>query len=210
MELTALATVLVASSNPGKVREFRALVPAEIDVLGLNDVCVQLPPEDGDSFLDIASIKALAAARQSGLLSLADDSGLEVDALQGAPGIRSARYAGEPPDAATNRRALLEAMRSVPPVERGARFVCAVALASPAGILATGVGVWEGAILDAERGERGFGYDPLFLLADGRTVAELLDEEKNALSHRARAFSRVLPTLLSTLASPVNSHSSSR
>jgi XTP/dITP diphosphohydrolase len=191
-----LSKLLVATSNPGKLLEFRALVPDGIQVLGLDDVHVRLPPEEGTSFPEIAATKALTAARQSGLLSVADDSGLEVDHLNGAPGLRSARFAGEPPDPAANRRALLEALRNVPREERAARFICAIALALPTGLVATGLGVWEGAILDVERGERGFGYDPLFVLADGRTVAELLDEEKNALSHRAQAFRQILPSLL--------------
>jgi XTP/dITP diphosphohydrolase len=191
-----LSKLLVATSNPGKVLEFRALVPDGFQVLGLDDVHVGLPPEEGTTFHEIAATKALTAAQKSGLLSVADDSGLEVDHLNGAPGIRSARFAGEPPDPAANRTALLEALRNVPREERAARFVCAIALALPSGLVATGLGVWEGAILDVERGERGFGYDPLFVLADGRTVAELLDEEKNALSHRAKAFKQILPTLL--------------
>jgi len=197
MEIRIVPKLLVATSNPGKLREFHALVPERFDVLDLNDVNVQLPPEEGASFLEIAATKALAAAQQSGLLTIADDSGLEVDFLHGAPGVRSARYAGEPPDPAANRRALLKALMGVPLPQRGARFVCAVALASPSGVVATGVGTWDGAILNEERGERGFGYDPLLVLADGRTVAELLDEEKNALSHRAKAFKQIMPVLLS-------------
>jgi XTP/dITP diphosphohydrolase len=210
MEFRTLATLLIASSNAGKLLEFRALVPAGIDVIGLNDAEVRLPSEDGNSFLEIAAVKALVAARQSGMLSLADDSGLEVAYLQGAPGVRSARFAGEPANAAANRRALLKALSGVPPDQREARFVCAVALATPAGIAATGVGTWGGAILDRERGERGFGYDSLFVLADGRTVAELLDVEKNALSHRARAFKQILPRLLSIIAGPDDSNSHPR
>jgi XTP/dITP diphosphohydrolase len=189
--------LLVATSNPGKLREFRCLVPETFEVIGLNAVDVQMPPEEGESFLEIASTKAQAAAQQSGVLSLADDSGLEVVYLGGAPGVRSARYAGEPADPVANRRALLTALHGVPPDERGARFVCAVALAGPSGVIATGVGVLEGAILNEERGDRGFGYDPLFVLADGRTVAELLDEEKNALSHRASALKQIMPVLSS-------------
>jgi XTP/dITP diphosphohydrolase len=195
-----MSTVLVATSNPGKLREFGALVPVNIQVLGLDDVDVRLPPEAGESFLEIAKLKALTAAQQSGLLTLADDSGLEVEHLHGAPGIRSARFAGEPPDAAANRRVLLDVMRHVPANGRAARFVCAVSLASPSGILATGVGEWRGAILDQERGEGGFGYDSLFQLPDGRTVAELLDEEKNAMSHRAKAIHAILPSLISAIA----------
>jgi len=192
-----VSKLLIATSNPGKLLEFRSLVPESFEVVGLDGTDVQLPPEEGESFLEIAATKALAAAEQSGLLSLADDSGLEVNYLGGGPGVRSARYAGEPADPAANRLALLKALCGVPPDERGARFVAAIALAAPSGVLATGVGAWDGAILNEERGKRGFGYDPLFVLADGRTVAELLDEEKNALSHRAKAFEQILPVLLS-------------
>lgn len=192
-----MSKLLIATSNPGKLLEFRSLIPESFEVVGLDDVEVQLPPEEGESFLEIASTKALSAAGQSGMLCLADDSGLEVSYLNGAPGVRSARYAGEPADPTANRRALLEVLQGVPHDDRGARFVAAIALAAPSGVIATGVGAWDGAILDEERGERGFGYDPLFILADGRTVAELLDEEKNALSHRAKAFGQILPVLLS-------------
>lgn len=192
--------LLIATRNPGKLLEFRSLVPESFEVVGLDDTDVQLPPEEGASFLEIASTKALAAAEQSGMVSLADDSGLEVNYLSGAPGVRSARFAGEPADPAANRQALLNALCGVPRDERGARFVAAMALAAPSGVIATGVGTWDGAILNEERGERGFGYDALFVLADGRTVAELLDEEKNALSHRAKAFGQILPVLLSQCA----------
>ena len=188
--------LLIATSNPGKLLEFRSLIPESFDVVGLDDTDVQLPLEEGESFLEIAVSKALAAAEQSGMLSLADDSGLEVSYLGGEPGVRSARYAGEPADPAANRQALLKALCGVPRDERSARFVAAIALAAPSGVIATGVGAWDGAILNEERGERGFGYDPLFVLADGRTVAELLDGEKNALSHRAKAFRQILPVLL--------------
>jgi XTP/dITP diphosphohydrolase len=191
-----VSKLLIATSNPGKLLEFRSLIPESFDVVGLDDTDVQLPLEEGESFLEIAVSKALAAAEQSGMLSLADDSGLEVSYLGGEPGVRSARYAGEPADPAANRQALLNALCGVPRDERSARFVAAIALAAPSGVIATGVGAWDGAILNEERGERGFGYDPLFVLADGRTVAELLDGEKNALSHRAKAFRQILPVLL--------------
>jgi XTP/dITP diphosphohydrolase len=204
-----VAKLLVATSNQGKLLEFRAMLTGAFEVFGLNDVDVQMPPEEGESFLDIATTKALTAAQQSGLLTLADDSGLEVDFLLGAPGIRSARYAGEPANPAVNRQALLAALHGVPLEERGARFVCAVALAVPSGIIATSVGYWDGAILSEERGERGFGYDSLFLLADGRTVAELLDEEKNALSHRAKAINQIMPILLSKSAEAYDTFCSS-
>ena len=192
--------VLIASSNPGKVREIRALLPPDFAVVGLDDLGLQSPEESGSTLRENADLKALFAARASGLLALADDSGLEVEALAGAPGVRSARFAGEPPDDAKNRRALLAALSGVPKERRKARFVCAVSVAAPDGIVATSEGTVSGTILDHERGRRGFGYDSLFLLPDGRTIAELLDEEKNAMSHRSVAIRKILPQLQRVLA----------
>jgi XTP/dITP diphosphohydrolase len=123
-----------------------------------------------------------------------------VDALGGAPGVYSARFAGEPPDDAKNRRALLDALATIPMMNRGARFVCAVTIASPCGRIWISNGVLNGTILDHERGLGGFGYDSLFLLEDGRTVAELLDEEKNAMSHRSVAIKAILPKLEEAIA----------
>jgi XTP/dITP diphosphohydrolase len=191
--------LLIATSNPGKLAEFHGLLPSGITLLSLNDVDVTLPEETGATFHEIADRKALWAARQSGLLALADDSGLEVDALGGLPGVRSARYSGEPPDEARNRRQLLEELAGIPPENRTARFVCAASLASPAGIVAVARGELRGTIGDRERGLGGFGYDSLFLLPNGRTVAELLDEEKNAVSHRGVAMRKILPGLLVAL-----------
>jgi XTP/dITP diphosphohydrolase len=192
--------LLVASSNLGKIREIRALLPTEIEIVGLHDLRLSSPEETGATFRENADLKALHAARASGLMALADDSGLQVDALEGAPGVRSARFAGEPPNDARNRRALLVALSGIPVQGRGARFVSAVSLATSDGILGTSQGTVSGTILDHERGSRGFGYDALFLLPDGRTVAELLDEEKNAMSHRSVAIRKILPELERALA----------
>jgi XTP/dITP diphosphohydrolase len=158
------------------------------------------PEETGATFRENADLKALYAARSSGIVALADDSGLEVDALAGAPGVQSARFAGEPADDARNRKALLTALSGIPKERRQARFVCAVAIATPRGIVATSQGVVSGTILDHERGSRGFGYDALFLLPSGRTFAELLDEEKNEMSHRSVAIRKILPQLERALA----------
>src|SRR5215218_5619614 len=163
--------LLVASSNPGKMREICALLPAEIDVVGLHDLGLPSPEETGATFRENADLKALHAARASGILALADDSGLEVDALAGAPGVRSARFAGEPPNDARNRKALLAALSGVPEGGRSARFVCAVTIAAPDGIIAASEGAVSGTILDHERGSMGFGYDAIFQLPDGRTIA---------------------------------------
>ena len=188
-------TLLVATSNPGKIHEIRGLLPVEISILSLDELGIESPEEIGRTLRENADLKALAAARKSGMLTIADDSGLEVRVLGGAPGVRSARYAGEPPNDAKNRRALLAALTDVPADNRTARFVCAVTIATPAGIIWTDEGVLHGTILDHERGTGGFGYDSVFQLSDGRTVADLLDEEKNAMSHRGAAIRAILPKL---------------
>jgi XTP/dITP diphosphohydrolase len=200
--------ILVASSNQGKIREIRALLPTDIAVIRLHDLGLASPEETGATLRENADLKALYAAKVSGMVALGDDSGLEVEALGGAPGVRSARFAGEPPDDARNRRALLSALEGVSHGQRNARFVCAVTIATPNGVVRTSEGVLEGTILDFERGSRGFGYDSVFMLPDGRTVAELLDEEKNAMSHRGAAIRKVLPLLLCALADPDSLRSS--
>jgi XTP/dITP diphosphohydrolase len=194
--------LLIASGNAGKAADFRRLLPPSVEVLTLADVSVVLPPETGTTFAENAVVKATAAADQSGLLAIADDSGLEVDALGGEPGIYSARYAGTPPSDARNREKLLTAMRDIPPARRTARFRCAVALARPATLIVTAEGTCDGTIAPAPAGEHGFGYDPIFRLPppDGRTMAQLSPAEKNRLSHRARAYQAMLPDLLRALA----------
>ena len=193
--------LLVATQNPGKVREFRLLLaPLEATIcfppdLGLNiDV-----PEDGDTYTDNAGQKALAYAQASGLLTLADDSGLEVDALDGAPGVHSARYAlGHDADRVA---ALLAHLRDVPPDQRTARFRCVVVVASPNGEVLSAEGVCEGQITSEPAGQGGFGYDPVFFLPEyGCTMAQLSQEEKNRISHRARAIEAALPKLRALLA----------
>ena len=171
------------------------MLPADIAIVGLEDLGLASPEETGVTFRENANLKAMSAATASGMLTLADDSGLEVAALRGEPGVRSARFAGEPPDDAKNRKALISALSGVPKDGRDARFVCAVTIATPHGIVGTSEGVVSGTILDHERGSRGFGYDALFLLPNGRTIAELLDEEKNAMSHRSAAIREILPRL---------------
>jgi XTP/dITP diphosphohydrolase len=188
--------LIIASTNRGKINEFRELLPASIDLITPYDIEISFPPETGETFTENARVKAAAAARQAGLLAIGDDSGLEVDALAGAPGVRSARYAGEPPSDERNRLKLLDAMASVPDGKRGARFRCVVALASPEGTVSYADGVCEGMIAHAPRGSHGFGYDPIFQLPDGRTMAELTPDEKNQISHRAHAYQRLLPSLL--------------
>ncbi|MFO0872626.1 MAG: RdgB/HAM1 family non-canonical purine NTP pyrophosphatase [Phycisphaerales bacterium] len=188
--------LLFASGNPHKLDEVRAiLVPLGIHVDGLDGAgaAIAEPEEDGATFAENARIKAIAYARATGRACLADDSGLEVDALGGAPGVRSARYAGigatrAARDAANNEK-LLRELAGVDPSRRTARFVCAMCLASPAGrTLHETRGTFEGVVADAPRGANGFGYDPLLWLSDrGCTSAELSTGEKNARSHRGAA-----------------------
>ena len=186
--------VVLASGNAGKAREIGALLgPAGIEVLSQAGFGLESAEETGATFIENALIKARHAAAGSGLPAIADDSGLVVDALDGAPGIHSARYAGGGGDAANVAR-LLAAMESIPGAARTARFVCvAVYLrhaADPLPLVCQGL--WEGRIADAPRGAGGFGYDPVFLPAgDPRTAAELPAEEKNRLSHRGRAFAEL-------------------
>jgi len=199
--------LLLATLNPGKRREFLALLadlPA--DQLRLPaDLGLDLNvPETGQSFAENARLKAAAFAQASGLPTLADDSGLEVDALDGAPGLYSARYAGPGASGADLRRKLLHELRHIPPPRR-ARFVCVAAVAQPLPYGRVDVVEFFGEVLGeialAEHGENGFGYDPLFYIPDrGATLAELPDSIKNQISHRARAFQSALPHLQSILA----------
>jgi XTP/dITP diphosphohydrolase len=178
--------LLLATRNAGKLRELRARVQG-MDVLSLDDVQAMPEVEETEDSLEgNARLKALAAARATSLWTVADDSGLFVEALGGAPGVRSARYA--PGSDADRVQALLGAMEGVPDEERGAAFRCVLALASPEGEVRFARGECRGRILRGPRGAGGFGYDPVFLLPElGRTMAELSLEEKGRLSHRARA-----------------------
>ncbi len=189
--------ILLASGNAKKLREL-ALVLAHIDIeLVKPDAVGGLPDvvEDQPDFRGNAAKKAISAARRARMWALADDSGLEVDALDGAPGVLSARFAGTHGDDAANNQVLLERLAGVPDERRGARFVCALALARPDGTLALEVeGTVRGRILHTPRGEHDFGYDPLFLFTEpgfahtGRGFAELEPAEKAAVSHRGRAL----------------------
>ncbi|MBE3589888.1 MAG: RdgB/HAM1 family non-canonical purine NTP pyrophosphatase [Firmicutes bacterium] len=186
-----MTRLVIATHNPGKLREFRAILRPWADrLISLSEAAPGVPPpeERGDTYEANARLKAHAAAAATGLPALADDSGLEVDALGGEPGPRSARFAGEGASAAENNALLLERLRGVPWEARGARYVACLVLASPDGREAVAWGTCRGRILDTPRGEGGFGYDPLFYLpAFGRTFAELSPNVKNRVSHRARA-----------------------
>ena len=185
-----IARLVLATANPGKVRELRPLVAewgAAIEVLSLADVASPtMPEETGETYLENARLKARAVAAASGLPALADDSGIEVDALGGRPGVRSARYA--PSESAANVR-LLDELRGVPDARRTARYRAVVVLAMPGGVEVSAEGVCEGRIATSARGGAGFGYDPLFVADElGRTVGESTAEEKARISHRARAM----------------------
>ncbi|KJR10097.1 RdgB/HAM1 family non-canonical purine NTP pyrophosphatase [Gordonia sihwensis] len=196
-------TVLLASNNAKKLAELRRVVEAAgitgLKVLGLGDVTrYPEPVEDGATFEDNALLKARAAVAATGLPSLADDSGLAVDALNGMPGVLSARWSGGAGDAANNRL-LLAQLADVPDERRGAAFVSVCALVLPTGAETVVRGEWRGTILRDERGANGFGYDPLFIpddeVAAGRTSAELPSAEKDALSHRGKALAQLVPAL---------------
>lgn len=191
--------LIVATRNSGKLKEIRALLaPLDIVVRGVGEF-PELPEvvEDGATFAANATKKAATIARLSGRLTLADDSGLEVAALGGAPGIHSARYAGEEADDSANNRKLLAAMAAFPPGERGAAFVCVMALCAPDGSCRTFAGRLAGEIIDEGRGAEGFGYDPLFVVAgQQRTLAEIPLAEKNRISHRAQALTQVVAALM--------------
>ncbi len=193
----ATATAVLASANPGKAREFQALLaPLGIDLRLMGEFGVASPEETGLTFVENALIKARHAAGATGHPAIGDDSGLVVAALGGAPGLRSARYAGPDASAADNNAKLIAALNGV--ADRRAAFYCALVWLEgpldPAPIIA--IGEWHGVIVDAPRGANGFGYDPHFLVpALGATAAELAPGEKNRISHRGRACQQLVEQL---------------
>ena len=187
---TTLRELVLASHNAGKLKELQALLGEQIRVRSIAEFTSHAPEESGLSFVENAILKARHAARESGMPALADDSGLAVDALGGAPGIYSARYADGQGDVANNAK-LLQALQDIPEAQRGAQFVCALALVrhadDPLPIICEGR--WRGRILQQLQGHNGCGYDPLFWVAEQQcSSAELTPAEKNQLSHRARAM----------------------
>lgn len=187
--------IVLATRNQGKITELAELLKGTgLAVLGL-DAFPGAPEveETGETFEDNALLKARAIAAFTGITAVADDSGLVVDALSGAPGVRSARYAGEDATDAANNARLLRELSGVPPEKRTARFVCVMAAVSPRGEEIVVRGEWEGRVADKARGEGGFGYDPLFVdPVDGRHAAELPRDEKNRRSHRGAAMRALL------------------
>jgi XTP/dITP diphosphohydrolase len=192
--------LLLATNNLGKLAEVRALLPDDVEIRSLRDVGLDPPEETGSTFAENASLKAVAAAQATGLLTLADDSGLNVVALGGRPGVRSARFAGDHASDEQNIDLLLERLKSVPVGLRDASFVCVLALANGNGVLTTASGRCSGSIGFERRGSNGFGYDPVFLLKDGRTMAEVSSVEKNKISHRGVALREITPGLLIAIA----------
>ena len=182
--------LLLATNNKGKVREYKSLlrgIPHQIVTPTDEGIAAEVE-EDGSSFEENARLKAATLAVASGLLTLADDSGLEVDALGGEPGVRSSRYAGDNATDADRVDFLLNKLKDVPHQERTARFRCVIAVARPGGQIETAEGACDGYIATEPRGHNGFGYDPVFYLPEfGKTIAELPPEIKNRISHRAMA-----------------------
>lgn len=185
--------LVLATKNPGKIREFRSLLAgAGIEVIGLDPDAPEIR-ETGSTFEENALIKARAACARTGLPALAEDSGIVVDALGGEPGVHSARWV---PGSDEDRvLALLARMAGVPAERRTCRYVSVIAVVLPSGREELFRGELEGRLAEAPRGTGGFGYDPIFEVADGRTVAEMTLEEKNAISHRSRALARCLERL---------------
>jgi len=185
-----MRTLLLATSNPHKLEEFRAIFSdLQLRLLSLNDLQLDIDVEEtGATFAENAGLKARTYAQASGILTLADDSGLEIDALGGIPGVQSARYLGRETSYEERFREILEQLKGLPMEKRTARFRCAIALAEPSGYTRVVEGVIEGLIANSPRGEHGFGYDPIFFLPElGKTFAQLAPEHKNRISHRALA-----------------------
>lgn len=197
-------TILVATTNPGKIAELRAMLDFDLEWLGLSDFSdIAEIKEDGSTFVENARKKAIGYAKATGLWTIADDSGLVVDALGGEPGVKSARFSGEKStnDDGTlidhrNIAKVLELLKGVPKEKRTARFFCCLCLASPEQILIETEGTLEGLITNKEIGKNGFGYDPIFFVPHlNKTVAQLTAEEKNAISHRGNALRKFKPLL---------------
>jgi len=190
--------IVLSTRNPGKIAEIHSIITnsglkdkVEIETLA-SYPCIPEIIEDGITFSENASKKALTVARFTGHIAVADDSGLEVDALNGAPGVYSARFAGEKATDSENINKLMTLLKDTPPGKRGARFVCVIAVAAPSGDISLTEGECRGVIAAEERGTAGFGYDPVFVVPEyGKTFAELGSDIKNKISHRASALGRL-------------------
>lgn len=202
-----MSTVLLATRNAKKLAELRRILGENVTVLGLGDVPeFEELPETGATFEQNSIDKAAQAAKETGMISVADDSGIAVDALNGMPGVLSARWSGVHGDDAANIRLLLAQLGDVPDERRGAKFVCTLALVVPGREAVVKRGEWRGRIIRESLGHNGFGYDPVFVPVEsdadgsGRTSAQLRPEEKDRLSHRGRAIEAMLPQLRRVLA----------
>lgn len=197
MSFIPISKLVVASNNSGKISEIQALLPG-IEIIPQGQLAIPEAEENAVTFIENALLKARNAAKLSGLPALADDSGLVIDALQGAPGVYSARYAGKGATDQQNLDKVLAEMHAVPIEQRQARFVCVLALVrhaeDPLPLIAHGL--WEGMIMTEPRGSNGFGYDPIFWVAEYDCAsAELLPQQKNSLSHRGQALKQMLAQL---------------
>lgn len=193
--MNATTTIVLATRNTGKIQELADMLgDADVRVLGLADFPeIGDIPETGDTFEENSLIKSKAVAEATGHIAVADDSGLEVDALGGAPGVYSARYAGENADDDANNAKLLQELGGVPEEKRSARFRCAMSAYAPSGKYIVAEGAWDGQIGAVPKGDGGFGYDPLFFDPEaGRTAAEMSKDEKNAKSHRGTALRKLM------------------
>ncbi|HEG44468.1 hypothetical protein LCGC14_2670440 [marine sediment metagenome] len=200
--------ILVATTNPGKMAELSAMLDADVQWVSLADFPdVPEVKEDGETFAENARKKASGYAHATGLWTIADDSGLVIDALNGAPGIHSARFSGDKPDKADrtliddrNIEKVLKLMKDTPTENRTARFVCSLCAASPEEILIETTGTFEGQIATEKQGHNGFGYDPIFYIPHlAKTVAQIDANEKNKISHRAKAITQLKPQLAKLL-----------
>ena len=187
--------IVIATGNPGKVSELKELLGDGFHVATANALGAELPEETGDTFADNAVLKARSVAVQTGRLAIADDSGLEVAALHGAPGVHTARFAGPMATDADNRHLLLRELEDVDGNCRGARFVSVIAIAFSADDIVVAEGTCDGRIATEERGSGGFGYDSVFELSSGETMAEIDPAEKNRISHRGMAMRQALKLL---------------
>ncbi len=187
-------TLVIATGNPNKLKEIQRLLkdfPISVvskDGVGLGSLEIE---ETGTTFEENALLKAREIQARTGTMVLADDSGITVEALEGAPGVYSARYAGEGSNDQRNNEKLLKALEGLPKERRGAAFVCAIVLLLPDGKVLKATGTTRGYVGFEEKGQGGFGYDPLFVLPGGKTMAELTAEEKNAISHRGKALAKI-------------------
>ncbi|MHC4659527.1 MAG: XTP/dITP diphosphatase [Planctomycetota bacterium] len=198
--------ILVATTNPGKIAELKAMLDIDVELAGLADFDgIAEIEEDGTTFAENARKKATGYAKATGLWTIADDSGLVIDALDGAPGVKSARFSGAKNKDRKlldhkNMTKVLRLLEGVPREKRTARFVCTLCLASPEEILIETEGTLEGLIAEEEIGHNGFGYDPIFFVPElNKTVAQLTREEKNAISHRGNAIRKLKPLLAQLL-----------